>query len=685
MKKITILFLLLSLNLVSQVNKHVLDSLFNLDGLDSAATVDRLKKLSWLSYGFNRNLDTADLILNKARTLLEKVKLEQFYYFVDDIEVANLIKRNKYAEAYDLAQAALKKGKTAKTDAAKIWSYDPLLTFYSALKSIDKKISTAREKLKIARDCNDSMAISNVSYKLAYDLYTIKQLKESRDLFLDAYNFRPMNKRKTGNMAEYIGWAGNISHGLKDYNASVRYRLMAAEIGKALNDKLHIGTSYRYIGGFYASRNMKDSALYYFDLSLRDENNRKTDAGPFFNHFFIASELYNGTHDAKLAEKYLTPVLDNEKTNKYSDVYYWASELGTKVYADLHNFDRLAYCTKWYFKLKDSLDKPIPVSEENISMKHEYELQLKEKEANTLREVEKRKSENVLKNVFIVFSLAAIILLVLVFRNYREKKKAHEEVSNQNIVVERKNKEILDSITYAKRLQSAILPPQRIVKEYLKDSFILYKPKDIVAGDFYWMEQKDGAILFAAADCTGHGVPGALVSVICNNGLNRSVREYGLSDPGEILDKTREIIIQEFEKSDDEVKDGMDISLCSIKNNTLKWAGANNPIWIIRQGELIEIKADKQPIGKYGELKKFTTHEMQLQKGDVIYISTDGFQDQFGGENGKKLNASNFKKILLSIQHLAMEMQKKEIDKAFETWKGSQEQVDDVCVIGLKV
>lgn len=685
MKKICFIFILLSSLAHAQVNKRVLDSLFNFDGLDSVGTIDRLKKLSWLSQGFSRNLDTADLILDKAKILLEKVKLEQFYYFVDDIEVANLIKRNKYAEAYDLAQAALKKGKTAKNDVAKIWSYDPLLTFYSALKSIDKKISTAREKLKMARDCNDSMAISNVSYKLAYDLFTINQLKESRDLFLDAYNFRPMNKRKTGNMAEYIGWAGNISHGLKDYNASVRYRLMAAEIGKALNDKQHIGTSYRYIGGFYASRNMKDSALYYFDLGMKEENNRKTDDGPYYNHLFIALELYNGTHDVKLAEKYLTPVLENPKTNKYSDVYYWSVELGTKVYADLKNFDKLAYCTKWYFLLKDSIDKPAQVSEENISMKHEYELQLKEKEANTLREVEERKTEIFLRNIFVGFSIAALVLLILVFRNYREKKKAHEEVTLQKVIVEKKNKEILDSITYAKRLQSAILPPARLVKEYLSDSFILYKPKDIVAGDFYWMEQKEGIVLFAAADCTGHGVPGALVSVICNNGLNRSVREYGLTDPGAILNKTREIVIQEFDKSEDEVKDGMDISLCAIKGKELKWAGANNPIWIMRTGEIMEIKANKQPIGKYGELRDFTTHTVELQTGDVIYISTDGFQDQFGGENGKKFKASNFKKLIASIQHMSMDEQKKAIDMAFEAWKGSQEQVDDVCVIGVRI
>ena len=173
-----------------------------------------------------------------------------------------------------------------------------------------------------------------------------------------------------------------------------------------------------------------------------------------------------------------------------------------------------------------------------------------------------------------------------------EQQKAEVELAHSEL--EEKNQEIMDSITYAKRIQNAILPPLKVVKEYLQDSFILYKPKDIVAGDFYWMEsvaptgnKKDTTILFAAADCTGHGVPGAMVSVVCNNGLNRSVREYGLNDPGEILNKTREIVIAEFEKSEEEVKYGMAIHLCILMGKTLNNAGDNKPQWIIRNGEII--------------------------------------------------------------------------------------------------
>ena len=263
---------------------------------------------------------------------------------------------------------------------------------------------------------------------------------------------------------------------------------------------------------------------------------------------------------------------------------------------------------------------------------------------------------------------------------------------HQNILIEQKkkevevkNKEILDSINYAKRIQKAILPPDHIVEEYLKDAFILYKPKDIVAGDFYWMDKENDTVLFAAADCTGHGVPGAMVSVVCNNGLNRAVKEFSLSEPGEILDKTREIIVQEFEKSDEEVQDGMDIALCSLKGDLLQYSGAHNPLWIIRNGEIIETKATKQPIGKYDNPKPYLTHHFKLEKEDVIYIFSDGYVDQFGGAKGKKLKAKAFKTILLEIQNLSMLEQKTYLDNAFETWRGELEQVDDVCVIGVKV
>lgn len=261
-------------------------------------------------------------------------------------------------------------------------------------------------------------------------------------------------------------------------------------------------------------------------------------------------------------------------------------------------------------------------------------------------------------------------------------------VVQQKHLVEEKNREILDSIEYALRIQTAILPPQKIVKHYLENSFILYKPKDIVAGDFYWMETFEDLILFAACDCTGHGVPGAMVSVICHNALNRAVREFGLKQPSKILDKTAEIVIESFSKSEEEIKDGMDISLCAynIKTKQLEWAGANNPLWLLQNGELIETKADKQPIGMNDNFKPFTNHQFTLNIGDVIYLFTDGYADQFGGEAGKKkLTKKRFKEQVLSIQNLSMQEQGITLDKFIVDYRKEIEQIDDILVMGVKV
>jgi serine phosphatase RsbU (regulator of sigma subunit) len=199
-------------------------------------------------------------------------------------------------------------------------------------------------------------------------------------------------------------------------------------------------------------------------------------------------------------------------------------------------------------------------------------------------------------------------------------------------------------------------------------------------------------IFIAAADCTGHGVPGAMVSVVCSNALNRSVKEFGLYDPADILNRTRELVVETFNKSEKEVKDGMDISLCCIpyplspNGITIKWAGANNPLWIINaRNELIEIKPDKQPIGYFDAVHSFRTHDIKIEKGDTIYLFTDGYQDQFGEASNKKFKSAQMRKLLLSVHDKNMEEQKEIIENTFNKWKGNFEQVDDVCILGLRL
>ncbi len=262
-----------------------------------------------------------------------------------------------------------------------------------------------------------------------------------------------------------------------------------------------------------------------------------------------------------------------------------------------------------------------------------------------------------------------------------------DEIEYQKDIIQIHQKEMIDSITYAKRIQDAILPPVQLIKKCLPHSFVLYKPKDIVAGDFYWMEKIDHMIFIAAADCTGHGVPGAMVSVVCSNGLDRAVKEFHLAETGKILDKVCELVIETFMKSSQDVKDGMDISLLAINTatNTVTWSGANNPLWYFENRVLKEITADKQPIGKSDNRRPFTTHAIDCKPGTTFYLFTDGYADQFGGPKGKKFKYKQFQESLFSTLDTEPHSQLASLDKTFENWKGQLEQVDDVCVIGLKL
>lgn len=257
----------------------------------------------------------------------------------------------------------------------------------------------------------------------------------------------------------------------------------------------------------------------------------------------------------------------------------------------------------------------------------------------------------------------------------------------QKVEIEQKTKDIVDSIVYAKRIQETILPTERL-PDIFKDYFVFYKPKDIVSGDFYWARKKGDIIIFSAIDCTGHGVPGALVSIVGNGALLRCVNEHQLIEPAQILDKLREIVVKSFDtKGAQDVKDGMDMSLCTLdtKTNVLKYAGANNECIIIRNKEIIELKPDKQPIGYFSHATPFSQQEIELIKDDCVYQFTDGYVDQFGGDKGKKLKSRPFKEFLVEISHLPMQKQHQLIQEKFESWKENYDQVDDVCVFGIKI
>ena len=294
------------------------------------------------------------------------------------------------------------------------------------------------------------------------------------------------------------------------------------------------------------------------------------------------------------------------------------------------------------------------------------------------------------RNFYLAIFFSVAGLAVVGFSRYHIKKKAARELEKKNTIIAEKNKDILDSINYAKRIQSAILPADEVVGKLLSDHFIVYQPKDIVSGDFYWVGENGSKIMLAAVDCTGHGVPGALLSMIGHNALNKTVNQQGRTKPDEILAAIhREVVSTLGQDGRTDLKDGMDIAFCTYHKDSgmLEFAGAFNPVFIVRKNSILEeIKGDRHAIASAAaSAKGFTLHSVQLEKGDMFYLLSDGFSDQFGGKDGKKFKVSRIKELLISVHDQPMNEQRKVIERTIEEWRGSLEQIDDIMVIGVGV
>lgn len=294
----------------------------------------------------------------------------------------------------------------------------------------------------------------------------------------------------------------------------------------------------------------------------------------------------------------------------------------------------------------------------------------------------------------LLVALAVILVLALILIPYarrvlKEDEKNKALLLHQKDLIEAKNRDIMDSIQYSLRIQKSILPSLDIFAENKLEGFVFHEAKDVVAGDFYWIERHDNYLYFAVADCTGHGVPGAIMSLICSNALNRAVDVMKLRDTNLILNAARKLIKTQLGKGGETVKDGMDIALCrlDLKSTKLQFTGANNPIYIYEQANsnFTIAKPCKQPVGSYVKEKEFECQSYQLQKGDLIYLFTDGYADQFGGKNGKKLKYKPFRALLEEYKNYPMQDQEVALRKFLKNWKADFEQVDDICVMGVKV
>ncbi|HET6245944.1 MAG: tetratricopeptide repeat protein [Bacteroidetes bacterium] len=612
---------------------------------------------------------------------------------------------NKYSDplqSLKYAKQALAVGEKINNKVAIAASLSKLGAIYYLQGEYSVALTHHFKSMKILEEINDlnGMASSFNNIGIIYEAQ--KNYSEAMAYHSKSLTIREKQGDKNGIAACLIN-IGNINYFQSNYALATEYYLKALPIAEQMADQDKVAGILSNIGSTYLDRKMFRESLEYHKKALKIREQSQDKFGMASSLVNIGS-LYTGLGDYKNAFIYIQKSLDLSNEIGAKDIVLESYQAYSDAYSLTDNCTKAFDYYKLYSQVKDSLFN-IESSNQIAEMQTQYETEKKEKEIALLTNDKKLQLAEIKKQTVISWSVAGggllvMLLAIVAIKGYAQKKRANSllnlhniEISEKKKIIEGKNKDITDSINYAKRIQEAILPPDNLVKQLLPDSFIFYKPKDIVSGDFYWMERdksfnfpSNQLVFLAAADCTGHGVPGAMVSVVCSNALNRTVKEFGITEPGKILDKVRELVIETFEKSESEVRDGMDISLCSfnVVTNELKWAGANNALWILSKEGLNEIKPDKQPIGKYSEHKSFTTHTIQINKGETFYLFTDGYADQFGGEKGKKFKYAQFKELLIAIQEKEMHEQAEILDSKFEQWKGKHEQVDDVCVIGVR-
>ncbi len=467
----------------------------------------------------------------------------------------------------------------------------------------DSAISCYTRSLKLNEKIGDKNGEANCLSNIGRIFFEQHELNKAIDYQVRSLKIREAIGDKRGMAIAYSG-VGSIYFEQNNIERALECFENALEISEEIGDKNKIALALANIGSVYKKRLDYINALIYFNKSIAifEEIGNKKWEGSL--HIYIG-DIYSQQGENKNALEQYLKALSIGKSSGIIGVIRDASQSLYNHYKAIDNYKEAMGMYEQYIQMRDSV-----VSEKNQKEIIKQELKYGFEKANAIAEkehekekavaAEREKSQNV-----IIYAIAGCLLLVIVFTifvfnrlYFTRKQKA--VIEKQKNLVEEKQKEVMASITYAKRLQEAILPTDNYFKSQLPDSFVLYKPKDIVAGDFYWMERKGDVIFVAAADCTGHGVPGAMVSVICSNALNRAVIEFGITDPGRILDKTRELVLDTFSRSNQDVKDGMDISLLCInlKYNQVKWSGSNTPLWYISNGRLMEIKANKQAIGK---------------------------------------------------------------------------------------
>ena len=624
-------------------------------------------------------------------------------------------------------------------------SLNNLAAIYNDQGNVEKALSYYQQGLKIYEETGDKVGQGLLLNNIGYLNFKVDDIEAAQKYYWKSLAIRKATNDKKGISNSYgnIGMLykqkGMIDSALYYYKSSIA---LDQEIGFKQGEAsslVNLGGVYMMMGDTLKAQEIFQKSLE-MNLILEEKSGiaaclqslalialkkgNIVEAMKLSHRSLVYSQELGFPKEIKAASEIL--YLGYRSQNKWKDallMFELFSQMKDSLWNDQNRKLSVKQQFKYSYDQKATADSVAQAKELEIK---NTEIAFKDSEAKS-QKLLLNQSEQLKWYLFLIIGLV-VVFAVFMYRRFRITQKQKEVIDGQRIEVEQKKKliedqhfqleethqEISDSIRYAQRLQQAILPPSVSLSENLGKGFVLFKPKDVVSGDFYWMQRVNNKVFFAVADCTGHGVPGAMVSVVCSNALNRAVKEFHCLNTNTILDKTRELVIETFANSDQDVKDGMDISICALSidpisksidvTQGLEFSGANNPIWIVREKSkvtaelmdkieifgnetsiLYELKGDRQPVGTYFRNTPFSIKKEELFKGDIIYLFSDGYADQFGGKQGKKLKYKPFKKMLVSMAEIDMHNQEIQLNTNFDQWKSDFEQVDDVCVIGVKI
>lgn len=653
------------------------------------------------------NLDSSIYFAKQLLELIDKNKKTNDTLKINAIDILAYSYEfkgdRKKAIEYYLLGIKYAKEKNAKKELADLYSglgglyyrkgeYPSSLKYYLKSIEINEKIGLHKQVI------TNTYIIGNIYLTVKDYVSAMKYQKMALDLSIK-YNDKISEAYVYDSMASILDKTNR-------FDSSIVYLLKSFEIRKEMNDPYLFIWSYNNLGEWYEKNNQLDIALKYYQDFYRLVDSMNIEVGRAVANSNIGSVYFN-QKKYTLANEYYTKGLNIAKAIGYNETIKECYDRLIILNAELGNYKLAFTYQKESMKLKDSLMNEAK-NRDIADMQTKYETGKKELK---LLQVKKRLAESKLKSkekdlklataqqnatrnfwilLTVLFVSASVISFVVV--SLRNKKRANilleeknRKIANQNLQLEDKQKEITDSINYAKRIQFSLLTHKEFMDKNLPEHFILFKPKDIVSGDFYWgslqMNNNQNSFFLAVCDSTGHGVPGAFMSLLNISFLNEAINEKNIQVPSLVLDFVRMKLITAMENG----KDGMDATLIKLDGNKMTYASANNKPVLIRNGELIELNSDKMPVGYEEIMHPFQSFELELRKNDLLYFFTDGYCDQFGGDKGKKLKFAKMKTILMEIHQLPLEEQKVVLNSKFEKWKGNLEQIDDVCIVGVRI